>query len=73
MNDTTKKGLLIVVVVVALVVAGFGAKKFIAGDQMQVENTVKMPAGHKSQKQPALDAQKNGGNVEPFVERDLGG
>lgn len=73
MSDNAKKALLIVVTVVALVVAGLGASKMFSGDKMQVDRTVTMPPGHKSEKELALEAQKQAGTPAGNEERDLGG
>lgn len=61
MNENTKKIGLIAIIVLAIVAAGFGAKTLFVGEQMQVENTVKMPAGYKSEKQRALEQQAQTG------------
>ena len=63
MSDNAKKAGLIAIVVVAIVGAVFGAKSFFGEEQMQVENTVPMPADFKSEKQRALDAQAAGGTT----------
>jgi hypothetical protein len=61
MSENLKKTGLIVVVVVAIAAAAWGASKFFGGDQMEVQNTVTMPAGYKSEKQRALEAQQQAG------------
>jgi hypothetical protein len=73
MNEQTKKAGLIAVIVIALLVAGFGASKALGGDQMIVEKKVSMPAGFKSEKEQALEAQQGGAAPAPKEERDLGG
>lgn len=73
MNETTKKLGLIAIVIVAIVIAGFGAVRLFGEERMQVENTVKMPEGYKSEKQRMLDEQKGNLSVEPAKDRDLGG
>ena len=68
MNETTKKAVLIVVAVAALAIAGFSAMKMMKGDEMIVDQKVTLPAGHKSEKEKALESGgKSGG------EKDLGG
>ena len=50
--------------------------RFFSEEKMQVENTVKMPEGYKSEKQRMLDAQAAGQTTpEPGKggDRDLGG
>lgn len=65
MEESTKKIVIIIVAVVAVIGAVFGAMKFASGDKVTVDNTVKMPAGFKNEKEQALSGQKGG------VERDL--
>ena len=71
MNDTTKKIGLIAIAAVAIVIAIFGAMKMTSGEKMTVDQTIKMPAGFKSEKQAALDAQAAGGKGTAAPERDL--
>jgi hypothetical protein len=75
MNENVKKILLVVVIVVAFGFAIRSASRLMTGDQMIIENTIKMPPGHKSEKQLALERMKTSGQPapEPFKERDLGG
>lgn len=73
MNETTKKVGLIALIIAAVIAAGFGAKTFFAGEQMEVQNTIKMPPGYKSEKQQALDQQKSGTPQQPTRDVDLSG
>ena len=60
MNEKTKKAALIGIVVVAVLAAAYGATGFFKGDQMVVEKSYPAPAGHKSEKQLAMEAQQSG-------------
>lgn len=71
MSESTKKAGLIVIAIVAIVAAIFGAMRAMNTDKMQVEKVVPMPAGYKSEKQAAVDAQGGGGKG--GASRDLGG
>lgn len=76
MNENAKKFGLIAIIIVAVVGAIFGATRLFGEEQMQVDNVVKMPEGHKSEKQQALDAQAAAGGAKTTggkEERDLGG
>lgn len=73
MSENTKKFALIAVVIVAVVVAAFGAMRLFGEEKMQVENTVKMPEGYKSEKQRMLEEQQGKSSSEPIKDRDLGG
>ncbi len=60
MSENAKKAILIVVAVVAIVLAGFGAKSFIMGDQRQDLKPIILPPGTKPMKQQEMEAQKRG-------------
>lgn len=74
MSENAKKGALIGVIVLALCGAVFGAMRLFGGEKMEIQNTVKMPAGYKSEKERALEQQKQGSpGVPGKAEVDLGG
>ncbi|MCC7229230.1 MAG: hypothetical protein IT203_02485 [Fimbriimonadaceae bacterium] len=76
MNENAKKLGLVAIIVVAVVAAVFGANRLFGEEKMQIDNVVKMPEGHKSEKQQALDAQAAAGGAKTTgggEERDLGG
>lgn len=74
MNDNVKRVALVVVIVASIVVAGFGAKRALSGDQMEVEKVIAAPPGHKSEKQLAIEHQNVGTSAaDDGGERDLGG
>lgn len=73
MSENAKKIGLVALIVVAVVAAVFGATRFFGGEKMEVQNTVKMPEGYKSEKQRALEAQGQAGQAASGKEADLGG
>lgn len=75
MSENAKKAGLIAITIVAIVGAVFGAMRFFGGEQMEVENTIAAPPGHKSEKQLALEAQQQstGSAQSTGKEADLGG
>ncbi|MDX2066286.1 MAG: hypothetical protein SFX74_11130 [Fimbriimonadaceae bacterium] len=72
MNENVKKIALVAIIVVAAVAVGFSVYNSNQGDKMIVDNVTKMPAGHKSEKELALESQGKLGQAES-IERDLGG
>jgi len=75
MNENAKKAGLVVVIVVAICVAAYSAYNMSQGDKMVIDNVTKMPEGHKSEKELALEAQAKAGAAAPAPagEKDLGG
>lgn len=62
MNENLKKGALIGIIILAVAFAGWQVTKTMNADKPHVEASYNMPAGHKSEKELALEAQaKNGG------------
>jgi hypothetical protein len=73
MNDKAKLGLLVAVIALAVAAAGYEVYHSMSGEQMQVEKSIQMPPGFKSEKQQALEGQKCAAAPESGKERDLGG
>lgn len=57
MNENAKKAGLIGLIVVAVIAAGFGAMKFVGGDQPQVDKVIQIPAGSRSMKEIEMENQ----------------
>lgn len=78
-SDNVKKIALAAVIVIAVVVAFMQGKTAVQGEQMVIEGGFKMPAGFKSEKEHAVEAQKasTSGSPPPFDDTkkiaDLGG
>ncbi len=75
MSENAKKIGLIVITIVALAGAVFGAMRLFGEEKMEVQNTVPMPAGYKSEKQRMLEEQQ-GTQAQPPAsgkDADLGG
>lgn len=70
MNENAKKAGLVVVVILAIGAAVFGAMRLFGEEKMEIQNTVKMPEGHKSEKQKALEAQ-GAGNPAPATGKEV--
>ncbi len=60
MSENLKKGLLIGVIVLAVLVGGWQVMKTMNSETPHVEAVVNTPAGHKSEKELALEAQAKG-------------
>ncbi len=73
MNENTKKAALIVLIVIAVLVAAYSAYNMSQGDKMIIDNVTKMPEGHKSEKELALEEEAKSGAKAPVEEKDLGG
>ena len=78
MNETTKKIAIIAVIVVALIAAGFGAKKVVAGDQPQFQGSTVVKPGTRSMKDIEMEQQnkdRSGANNQGAHDKslDLGG
>ena len=69
-EENTKKIVVSIVAIVALVVLGFSGWKFMSGEKTTVQNVMPSTPGVKSEKELAIEAQKNGGKASG-EERDL--
>ena len=58
---------------IADVVAAFSVYNMSQGDKMVIDNVTKMPEGHKSEKDLALEQEAKSGANAPVEEKDLGG
>lgn len=59
MNETAKKGILIAVAVLAVALLAWQFSKFSNSDTPQPTQIIKMPEGHKSEKEMFLEKQKS--------------
>ncbi|CAN1516536.1 hypothetical protein MCEMSE15_00950 [Fimbriimonadaceae bacterium] len=75
MNENAKKAGLVAIIVLAVGAAAFSAYNISQGDKMVIDNVTKMPEGHKSEKELALESQAQAGAAAtaPAGEKDLGG
>ncbi len=75
MNENAKKAGLVAIIVLAVGAAAFSAYNMSQGDKMVIDSVTKMPEGHKSEKELALESQAQAGAAAPAPagEKDLGG
>jgi hypothetical protein len=71
MNENAKKIGLVVVIVIAIVAAGFGAKRLFTGDQPQFTGSTVVPPGARSMKDIEMEAQNKGKTGQPAEDKSL--
>ena len=71
MNENAKRTGLVILVILAIVAAVLSGNKFMAGDQIKVENSWDMGPNHKSEKEMALEAKAKGAQNNATEEKDL--